>query len=72
MEQERKDRIIALKLYKKYHKEEFEKRGKSVARQLRVKLEEHLERDFEQTNQLNKVEKKEWEEFMNDAERGDK
>ena len=72
MQLKRKDQIVALKLYKKYYKKEFEKRGKSVERQLKVKLEEHLERDLERTNQLNKVKKKEWAEFMNDAERGDK
>jgi hypothetical protein len=43
-----------------------------VACHLNSKLEEHSERDFEHTNHLNKVEKGEWAEFMNDAKREDK
>ena len=71
---EKRDRDIALRLYNKHYKEEFDKRGRSVARHLVGKLTAHLERDFhfERNNELDEEETKEWAAFLEDAKKGDK
>jgi hypothetical protein len=48
-EQDMNDRAIALRLFKKHYKDEFDKRGKLVARHRQGKLEKQLERNFERT-----------------------
>jgi hypothetical protein len=68
--QDKKDRKVALGLYKKHYKDQMEKKGRSVERQLQDNLKKHLVKDFERTNQLTKEEQEEWEEFFNSA--GDK
>jgi hypothetical protein len=55
-EQNRNDRAIALRLFKKHYKDELDKRGKSVACHRQGKLEKQLERNFERTNQLDEDE----------------
>jgi hypothetical protein len=71
-EQDRNDRAIALRLFKKHYKDEFDKRGKSVARHWQGKLEKQLERNFERTNQVDEDEAKEWVALVEDAKEGDK
>jgi hypothetical protein len=51
-EQDRNDRAIALRLFKKHYKDEVDKRGRLVARHRQGKLEKQLKRNFERTNQL--------------------
>ena len=48
-EQDRNDRAIALRLFKKHYKDEFDKKGRPVARHRQGKLEKQLERNFERT-----------------------
>jgi hypothetical protein len=71
-EQDRNDRAIALRLFKKHYNNEFDKRGKSVARHRQGKLEKQLEQNFERTNQLDEDEAKEWVALVEDAKKGDK
>jgi hypothetical protein len=71
-EQDRNDRAIALRLFKKHYKDEFDKRGKSVARHRQGKLEKQLERNFKRTNQRDEDEAKEWVALVEDAKKGDK
>jgi hypothetical protein len=71
-EQDRNNCAIALRLYKKYYKDVFDKRGRSVARHLQGKLEKQLERDFESTNELDEEEAKEWVALVDDVKKGDK
>jgi hypothetical protein len=71
-EQDRNDRAIALRLFKKHYKDEFDKRGKLVARHWQGKLEKQLERNLERTNQLDEDEAKEWVALVEDAKKGDK
>ncbi len=71
-EQDRNDRAIALRLFKKHYKDEFDKRGKLVARHRQGKLEKQLERNFERTNQLDEDKAKEWVALVEDAKEGDK
>jgi hypothetical protein len=59
-------------IQKYYYKYEFDKKGRSVACHLNGKLKKRVEKDFERTNQLHKVEKQEWSGLMNEATRGDK
>jgi hypothetical protein len=71
-EQDRNDRAIALRLFKKNYKDEFDKRGRSVARHRQGKLEKQLEQNFEHTNKLDEDEAKEWVALVEDAKKGDK
>jgi hypothetical protein len=71
-EQDRNDRAIALRLFKKHYKDEFDKRGRSVARHRQGKLEKQFERNFDRTNQLDEDEAKEWVALVEDAKKGDK
>jgi hypothetical protein len=71
-EQDRNDCAIALRLFKNHYKDEFDKRGKSVARHRQGKLEKQLERNFERMDQLDEDEVKEWVALIEDAKKGDK
>jgi hypothetical protein len=68
-EQDRNDRAIALRLFKKHYKDEFGKRGRSVARHRQGKLEKQLERNFERSNQLDEDKAKEWVALVDDAKK---
>jgi hypothetical protein len=71
-EQDRNDRAITLRLFKKHYKDEFDKRGKLVARHRQGKRERQFERNFERTNQLDEDKAKEWVALVEDSIKGDK
>jgi hypothetical protein len=70
--QDRNDRAIALRLFKKHYKDEFDKRGTSVSRHRQGELEKQLEPNFERTNQLDEDKAKKWVALVEDAKKGDK